>query len=206
MTPLPDLPEQENGQSWNANTITAYSAIRDVYLHGFQLTSQQDTDEPIRLKIAAQNIDAQALVLQGMHEAGLPEDWIHECTLLLILSREDLLQLAKGATASDGSKVHHYQPFTTIYSGKPGRPRKVIDLQFLKETFADHCNISINRLAKELKVHPNTLASYMKLYGVSRSFSQISKQDLDQLIKDYRQEQPTSGIQYVIGFLRQKGL
>ncbi|KAG8923025.1 hypothetical protein FRC02_011448 [Tulasnella sp. 418] len=206
MTPLPDLPEQDDGQSWNANTITAYSAIRDVYLHGYQLASQQDTDEPIRLKIAAQNIDAQASVLQGMYEAGLPEDWIHECTLSLALLREDLLKLANGATACDGEGVHHYQPFTTIHSGKPGRPRKVFDLQFLKETFSDHRNISINRLAKELKVHPNTLASYMKLYGVSRSFSQISDHELDQLIKDYRQERPTSGIWYVIGFLRRKGL
>jgi hypothetical protein len=46
----------------------------------------------------------------------------------------------------------------------------------------------------------------MKLYGLSRSFIDVSDADLDALIEVFKAEKPNGGLQYLIGFLRCHGL
>lgn len=87
-------------------------------------------------------------------------------------------------------------------TGRPGRPRKVIDPEYLREAFQPNRRISVTRLAKALNVHRNTVTYYMKACGINSKFSDISAEDIDDLIRKYRQRRPDSGLKYVMGYLR----
>ena len=97
-------------------------------------------------------------------------------------------------------------PVTVIHTGLPGRPRKVVNLAYLQEAMSPHRAIPIAKLAKVLKIHPETLKHEMKRHGVTREFAALSDRDLDRLVKVYKSTKPDSGIRYLIGFLRYHGL
>ncbi|KAJ7122624.1 hypothetical protein C8R43DRAFT_865055, partial [Mycena crocata] len=61
-------------------------------------------------------------------------------------------------------------------------------------------------LADGLGIHRNTLRNYLKLHGVYKRYSDISDHDLDILTKRFKHVKPSSGLRYLIGFLRTHGL
>lgn len=97
-------------------------------------------------------------------------------------------------------------PVTIVRSGRRGRPRKVVDPVFLQNAFDGQRNISIRKLAKRLKIDRLTLAARMKEHNVSRAFTEISDDDLDQIIREYKLQRPTAGFSYIMGYLRSHGL
>lgn len=46
----------------------------------------------------------------------------------------------------------------------------------------------------------------MKLYGISPKFSDLTSDDIDALIRDYKLHRPESGLSYIVGYLRSLGL
>ena len=90
----------------------------------------------------------------------------------------------------------------TIKTGRRGRPQKSLDRSWLKDALSAHRKISLQTLADALEIHRNTLRNYMKLYGVLARFSEISDRDLDILVRHFKKHKPTSGLRYVIGFLK----
>ncbi|KIJ59586.1 hypothetical protein HYDPIDRAFT_47852, partial [Hydnomerulius pinastri MD-312] len=61
-------------------------------------------------------------------------------------------------------------------------------------------------LADMLGVHRNTLRLCMKRHSIERKYAQISNADLDDLIAQFKSRRPDSGIRYIVGFLRRRGL
>ncbi|KAJ6498200.1 hypothetical protein DFH09DRAFT_891689, partial [Mycena vulgaris] len=61
-------------------------------------------------------------------------------------------------------------------------------------------------LADALGMHRNTLRNYLKLYGVYTRYSDISERDLDILTRHFKRIKPSSGLRYLIGFLRTHGV
>ncbi|KAJ6479428.1 hypothetical protein C8R47DRAFT_950817, partial [Mycena vitilis] len=61
-------------------------------------------------------------------------------------------------------------------------------------------------LADIFGVHRVTLYRYMKKRGVSREYSTLSNQELDALVKGFKRDRPESGLRYLIGFIRTRGL
>lgn len=53
--------------------------------------------------------------------------------------------------------ILNVKPITTVHSGKPGPPAKVINMEFLKEAMSAKHNITVKGLAKILGIHRNTL-------------------------------------------------
>lgn len=51
-------------------------------------------------------------------------------------------------------------------------------------------------------MHRHTLRNYLKLYNVYNRFTEISDNELDLMIKLYKGNKPSSGLRYVVGFLR----
>lgn len=98
------------------------------------------------------------------------------------------------------------EPVTVEQTGKRGRPRKHINLEFLEDAMDSKRNISISKLAKSVGVHRNTLRYYLKFHNVDTKFSSVSDKDLDLLVKTFRHTNPDSGIRYLVGFLRRHGL
>lgn len=92
-------------------------------------------------------------------------------------------------------------------TGRRGQPQKVISEAFLREAFRSGRNISIRKLAKSLNVHTNTVRKYMQEYGITRqSFSDISDESLDAMVKEYKESHPSTGIRYIRGYLSQHGV
>jgi hypothetical protein len=101
-------------------------------------------------------------------------------------------------------KSHVTQPVlvTLQRTGKRGRPRKIISPLFLKNTMGPGRNIPRTKLGKVLGLNRKTVAANMKLQNVSHiSFSPIANDDLDAIVKRYKDRHPMTGIQYVRGYL-----
>jgi hypothetical protein len=101
--------------------------------------------------------------------------------------------------------VGYIQPITIERTGKRGRPRKVIEAEFLKEAFNPSRSISINELASVLNVHRNTLRSYIQEYGIQAGHSELSDENLDQMVQSFREAYPDSGLRYARGYLHKEG-
>lgn len=95
---------------------------------------------------------------------------------------------------------------TTIPTGKPGRPGKVISEPILREMFRPGRNIKISQAAGALKVHRHTVKKYLRSYQIQRQdYSQISDEELDTLVKEFKQQRPTTGLSYLRGHILQLG-
>jgi hypothetical protein len=109
-------------------------------------------------------------------------------------------------TYRENSTILTVDPITIDYTGQRGRPRKVVNLEFLKEAMSPHRRITITKLAQKLSMHRTTLTYYLKRYGVSHQFAQLTDADLDRVVKTFKSTKPESGIRYLIGFLQQHGV
>ncbi|KAF4597019.1 hypothetical protein EYR40_007469 [Pleurotus pulmonarius] len=101
----------------------------------------------------------------------------------LFVQLEDAKQTSSG---TDTSNIRYINPTTVEHTGKRGRPRKVIDPNFMVEATRPSRNLTLTTLAKSLGVHRNTVQSYLKEYGISRKFSDVPDGDLDTLITGLR--------------------
>ncbi|KAJ6626523.1 hypothetical protein B0H10DRAFT_1764408, partial [Mycena sp. CBHHK59/15] len=62
------------------------------------------------------------------------------------------------------------------------------------------------KLAKLMGISRPTLIKHLKANGVLYKFTGMSRLELDALVKSFRTAKPDSGIRYLIGFLRHRGL
>ena len=81
-----------------------------------------------------------------------------------------------------------------------------MNVDLLKEAMNPTRQISQSLLAKKLGIHCNMLHEKLKENSIDISFSDISDDDLDQIIKGYRDSHPNSGMGYLRGHLRSQGL
>ena len=77
-----------------------------------------------------------------------------------------------------------------------------MNVDLLKEAMNPTRQISQALLAKKLGIHHNTLHERLKESSIDTSFSDISDDDLDQIVKGYRDSHPNSGMGYLHGHLR----
>jgi len=92
------------------------------------------------------------------------------------------------------------------YTGLRGRPKKIVDLEFLKEAISNSRNISCAELARSLGIHRNTLRLYMQHHGIEQKYTPIGDSDLDNLVTACKKKHPDSGIRYIMGFMRAHGI
>lgn len=97
------------------------------------------------------------------------------------------------------------QPVTSEKTNKPGRPKKVVNVDLLKEAMQPTRRISQALLAERLGIHRNTLRAKLKENSIDTSFSDINDGELDKFVKSYRSSHPDSGIRYLTGRLRHEG-
>lgn len=60
------------------------------------------------------------------------------------------------------------EPVALLHTGHPGRPKKIIDVEFLVEAVSNSRQIKLTELAEMLGVHRNMLRLYMKHHGVTK--------------------------------------
>jgi len=67
-------------------------------------------------------------------------------------------------------------------------------------------NIKISQAARALNVHRHTIENYLQSYKIrKRDYSQISDEELDTLVEEFKQKRPTTGLGYLRGHLLQQG-
>ena len=81
-----------------------------------------------------------------------------------------------------------------------------MNVDLLKEAMNPTRRISKVLLAKKLGIHRNTLRAKMKENSINSSFTEMSDEDLDQIVQGYLESHPNSGIRYLTGRLRTQGL
>lgn len=86
--------------------------------------------------------------------------------------------------------------------GHAGRPKKAIHEAVLHDVFNTGRNIPQTELARILGVDRKTLKKRLDELNIDIGYSKISDNDLDSLIKEYHDQNPTGGRGYVTGWLR----
>ncbi|KIJ26382.1 hypothetical protein M422DRAFT_55560 [Sphaerobolus stellatus SS14] len=171
---FPALPDIQQGRlPWSANMLRAHGDILHTCTIAKALLDQDDA-EPLRLQLQLEKISNDCLtVLEAMEESEydiLPVEWIKDAAQCL------------GALAK-GLSVAWATPFIVAHTGKRGCPRKELNPEFLQEAMSAKHGITIERLAKTLGIHRNTLRTHMKKCNVSKMFDEMSAHDLDILVK-----------------------
>ncbi|KIJ37158.1 hypothetical protein M422DRAFT_260315 [Sphaerobolus stellatus SS14] len=147
----------------------------------------QDDAEPLELQLQLEKISNDCLtVLAAMEESEydiLPVEWIKDAAQCLGALAKGLSVAWATARNSEPGTIHKVQPFIVAHTGKRGRPRKELNLEFLQEAMSAKHGIIIERPAKTLGIHRNTLRTHMKKFNVSKMFDDISAHDLDIVAK-----------------------
>ncbi|KAF8147913.1 hypothetical protein K438DRAFT_1867134, partial [Mycena galopus ATCC 62051] len=170
---------------------------------------QQDADAK-RLQYHAESATEELVpILQAFEahaaEENLPLSWVHQCTEIVGELIVSLCRAQETALAREESHIGIVEPVTVVRTGKRGRPRKVLNAKFVDEAMASHRRISVSMLARAMGISRPTLLKHMLQNNVYHNFSKLSKAELDQLVKSFRNAKPDSGLRYLMGFLRRHG-
>lgn len=95
---------------------------------------------------------------------------------------------------------------TTKKRNGRGRPRKHIDPTFLRDAMAAGRGIKVSELAPLIGVHRNTLSAHLKREGLQPRYSSMNDLELEGLVKIFKVQKPASGLRYLMGFLRNRGI
>lgn len=91
-------------------------------------------------------------------------------------------------------------------TGGRGRPRKRVVKAWLEEALSPRLKLSRAEIARQLKVHVNTVNNYIEEYGIDTSYSKMTDEELDELLHAYKLLRPTSRRRYAEGHIRTMGL
>lgn len=94
-------------------------------------------------------------------------------------------------------------PVTIVHTGRPGRPRKEIDLQYLACKNDPTVRLQRRKTVKSLGISDCTLLHRLWENNLDFKFSIITDDRLDTLVRQYRRENPSSGVGYLIRHLRE---
>ncbi|KAJ7094251.1 hypothetical protein C8R43DRAFT_827209, partial [Mycena crocata] len=62
------------------------------------------------------------------------------------------------------------------------------------------------KLAQIMGISRPTLIKHLKAHGVLYKFTDLTRYQLDALVKSFQDAKPDSGVRYLIGYLRRHGL
>ena len=78
-------------------------------------------------------------------------------------------------------------------------------MDFLREATAPGRHIHVAEMARAIGVHRKTLKKQLDEQDIDLSYSNLSDDELDAIVQEYRQTKPASGIRYLDGHLRTLG-
>lgn len=92
------------------------------------------------------------------------------------------------------------------HTGRPGRPRKDINIEWLTDATSKERKITFERIAEVLHMHRHTLRERLREYGIYDRYCSLTNEQLDVVVGAYKSIHPEAGLGYMIGFLRLNGL
>ncbi|KAJ7764538.1 hypothetical protein DFH07DRAFT_1016246 [Mycena maculata] len=119
--------------------------------------------------------------LENMEGEGAPRDWVEAVANILGPLVYELQVAALAAEGIEWDQIEFLEPVVEPKTGKRGRPKKNINLNYLREATSANRNIKLTALAAALGVHRNTLRKRMQELGIHTGFDALSDNELDQL-------------------------
>ena len=96
---------------------------------------------------------------------------------------------------------------TKVTNGQRGRPQQSICLDFLTEVVTNNSrHINLSELARILGIGHMTLWRNMWKHGLKRTYTLLSNNELDLLVRMFKRHKPESGFRYLLGHLRRQGI
>jgi hypothetical protein len=90
----------------------------------------------------------------------------------------------------------------TVSSKTRGRPRLLIDADWLAGVVSPAKGYSIKMIAKLCHVSTKTVRSQLREHRIDFGYSKISQNLLDHLCRLYKDRKPNSGYRYILGWLK----
>ncbi|KAJ8692156.1 hypothetical protein PTI98_009494 [Pleurotus ostreatus] len=195
--------------SWSPGVYDAFNRIEFIYLAAHKLLGQEA--EANRLRFHSERLIEDGVpILLAMEEhamqEGIPLEWLHSITSSVGFLIAQLDRAHTTAVNHEDTNVVVPQPVSIVSSGACGRPRKVIDPDFLHNALEGGRKISIAKLARLLNVSRQTLYTQLKEHNIHHEFDKLTNGELDTIVQKSREVRPTSGLRYLQGFLSHQGL
>lgn len=219
---LPPLPESQ--RPWSIAVRNVYQQLYQIYLTGSSYIDMGSIEaHQLQQYGNAIIMDAYPLVLlltESAESELIPLEWIEEVatefTTLLermeeqwTTAKDEYVVLSLMAKFNLNSKAFRSTTNVTIpqhvyttHTGKCGQPKKRVDPKVLHEAFQKGRRIPTSVLANILGIDRKTLRVQMQEMDIDSSYDEVSNEELDVLIQQYRQENPGGGRAYIIGRLR----
>ncbi|KAF7318562.1 Integrase catalytic domain-containing protein [Mycena chlorophos] len=205
---FPPLPETdpETDADWSEQITNAYEDVRSAFDRAATVLGQ-DGPDPLRLQYHSDHILRQTVpILEALADEIGQDAWLYTAANALGGLVYDLEKAMVIAKKRERSNLHFFIPVQNQPSGQRGRPRKIIDRDWLADAVSSHRNISLKTISKHLKIDPKTLRASLRSHGLDRRFSELTDEDLDTLTREFKQDKPSSGLRYLIGHLRRRGI
>jgi hypothetical protein len=91
-------------------------------------------------------------------------------------------------------------------NGQRGRPRKVIDKDWLTEVTSPQHRLTVKRIAEGLQVSRTTVESYMEAYNIERKFTPLTDDQLEAILRKIKLTSPDAGVLTMLGHLHAMGI
>jgi hypothetical protein len=102
--------------------------------------------------------------------------------------------------------VHIPEVASVERTGHPGQPKKLVDPVYLRDAMSANRRISRAKLARKFNMSVKTLKKRMEEADITREYSDISNNDLDDIIRKFRRTKPLLGINYAIAHVANLGI
>ncbi|KAG8913221.1 hypothetical protein FRC01_004663 [Tulasnella sp. 417] len=205
LPPIPTLPELGEGVTWSARVQEAHSIILLAYEDALRSYNHNDGDA-LRLQLTISELQPVKVVIASLLKEGLNEGYVTECAQAVIALEQALELSARAAAGEELKKVRHIKLVHSQKRRGPGRPRKIVNKEFLADALSPHRLISIADLSRILGVDRKTVKTAMATHGLERKYSALTDLQLDALIAIFKELHPDSGLRFAMGFIRRYGL
>ncbi|KAF5338124.1 hypothetical protein D9758_015377 [Tetrapyrgos nigripes] len=211
LPPLPPFPSSSTfpEKAYSPSVYEAYHQLESLYSQAARVATMEA--DAARITIHAERIAGKGInILLTLEEFAQTEhistNWIEDATVSLVALLNDLTQALGSVKHQDDPRVDFLQPVTTVSTGKPGRPRKEINVDLLLLVNSPKRQMRRKAFAQSIGVSPRTLRDRLKENNLNFKYSELTDDALDDLVKNYRNMHPGSGINYVISHLRNRNL
>lgn len=214
---FPPLPQHSLGR-WPADIDAAHRTLKKMYDQAlYVLRSDDGFPNPTRVSFHIDALTSTALpILEALvpcssasHDGNeyLPQDWVVSVAELIGKAVRDLQDMAHVVDTLEQQELSFPELVTEFKDGQQGRPQKSISLDFLIEVVMNNSrHINLSELARILGVSRMTLWRTMRKHGLKRSYTLLSNDELDVLVKAFKIRKPESGFRYLLGHLRCNGI
>ncbi|KAK7037412.1 hypothetical protein VNI00_011162 [Paramarasmius palmivorus] len=204
LPPYPSHSSYSENQAWPSIVYQIHSDLNQLHSSSTRLLSQET--DPLRLHIQKERLvgglDTLYALAESEESEDLPDDWLLESVEVLAVDVKRVHEAIHLAEARDETNIYYDNPITVIKTGKPGRPRKQINPEFMAAAASPKKGLKKTQVAQAIGVSVKTLTSRMDEANIEHRFPKISDNQIDQLVKKYANAKIGSGGRYVTGYIR----